>query len=917
MSHLLNKSLRVWQGIWGGILLLIFGIIILYSSLPLDGTTGDLQSFTSQGFLVKKILEERGNGLQVGDIITHIEGYSIEELLHSPPDTGWRSKKSLSYEILRDGKSFQLQIPLKRINFVSVLQDWAVYQFSFFGYLLVGTVVFRKRPHDPAARWLMLYSMVSALQGWADAYNFQPATLLWQGAFWFHVVLEQVSYSAVYASILLFVLTFPQTHRWLHRYPRLLPTGILTMGLVFMLIAMVFPVTRTEALALGDRVIVYPAMLHLATAVIYAIYSLSTQKDPLLRSQSQWIMYGSSLAILVAFVGYGVPLALTGKSLVSRQVLFLSSATVPISFAIAIFRYRLFDIDIIINRTLVYSTLTALLGGIYLLLVSLLTIVAQTFTSADNQNIVVFISTLTISFAFQPLRKRVQKMIDSAFFRSKVDYRSVLPEMSAKLANNIDLEKLTQLLTEEIPRRLEVSGASLQIFDTNESKYAETIKNLKPSDFQRQKLSIPLIVGKSISLDKNSSQVLVGQYNLEAKLSGKPYSDEEIKLLTTLAKQAAVSVDNARLYQKIERYNRNLEQKVYERTQQLEHATDTAKTANILLEKVLNNINAYIYVSDMKTGEILFANRPMLEFYGDIQGEICWEVFQTNQTSPCDFCTSLSLIDKEGKPKGVLRRETQDQNTKFWYSNMNSAIQWVDGRIVRLSTRSDITSVKKAEALLLANKQTLARDEERRRLARDLHDTLTQSLHSLVLMADTSQRLLEKKRYEVLPDSVELLGNSARQALREMRLLLHELQLSEDAEINLKETLGTRLSIVEQRVGIKTDLSIRGQNYLSRNFKREIFYIILESLNNTLRHANASQISISIRASLTRAEILIQDNGHGFDTRPLVDKGMGFQNMQTRAKKLRGILKITSSPSEGTIVLLTIDLKEGYYDEEV
>ena len=141
-----------------------------------------------------------------------------------------------------------------------------------------------------------------------------------------------------------------------------------------------------------------------------------------------------------------------------------------------------------------------------------------------------------------------------------------------------------------------------------------------------------------------------------------------------------------------------------------------------------------------------------------------------------------------------------------------------------------------------------------------------------------------------------------------MRLLLHELQLSEDEEINLQEALSTRLSIVENQIGIKTELNIHGHEYLSRIFRREIFYIVLEALNNSIKHAQTTKISISLQASPTKVELIVKDNGRGFETKPLVDKGMGFQNMKFRAKNLNGTLEITSSSRGGTAVQLSVDL---------
>ena len=381
-------------------------------------------------------------------------------------------------------------------------------------------------------------------------------------------------------------------------------------------------------------------------------------------------------------------------------------------------------------------------------------------------------------------------------------------------------------------------------------------------------------------------------------------SNDEIGELTTAINSMAKEVNTSR--QQLEEYAATLETQVKERTQQFQEAKNTAENARTLLETVLNNIDAHIYVGDMQTGEILFANQPILDEFGDIQGKICWQSLYTNKLSPCDFCTNHLLLDEDGKATDVVRQEEQDNLTGRWYSTMSSAVQWIDGRLVRLAARLDITDVKEAEQVLLTHEREETREKERRRLARDLHDTLTQSLHSLVLMADTSQRLLKNEQYTALPEPIQLLEDSARQSLREMRLLLHELQLSEDEQIDLEEALSTRLRIVEQRVGIKTELEINGQNYLPSTFSKEIFYIAVEALNNSIKHSHADHIFVSIQASPAEIEMLIKDNGRGFDTTPSGNHGMGLENIQFRAEKLNGTLHITSNPGEGTSIRLHI-----------
>ena len=894
--------------------LLILGTALLYADLPLDGSSGDSSSFTPEGFVVHRLIESRPKELEVGDIITHIEGASVEELLHrSPFGQIKQNGEIVEYEIIRNGSPLSLSIKLRPVPFQKVISNWGLQILTILGLFSISIFLFWKRPNDQALRWIVFFSTTISVQYWIDAYSIQPATLLYGWVFWFQKILDQLTYSLPYAATVIFILAFLYPKGLLKRYPIILPSVLLFSGTLIKWIIMSRVPTLSAAFIIGNKVSVIPAMVQLALALGISIFFLFTSQNVILLAQLRILFWGSIPSILLTFI-YSVSLGLSGTPIIPGEIGILFVLFIPLSFTIAILRYQIFDIKIIVNKGLVYGSLTLLLGSFYLILVIALTFLLQTVTLGFNQDAVVFISTLSIALLFNPLKQWVQRFIDTIFFRSKINYQRLLPEMSAKLSNNIVLEQLTQLLTEEIPHQLQISGASLEVFGTDKrGQPLAPLEGVQPQleeKTQNQtKLSIPLIVGKAGTQGQDSTERLIGRYNLGAKLSAKPYSAEEVNLLTTLGKQAAVSVENARLYQQVERYNRILERRILERTQELADAKHIAENANTLLEKVLDNIDALIYVSDMQTGEILFANQPLLEEYGDIQGKICWQVLYKDKSAPCQTCSNAILLTENNMPTGAHRQEIQDTLTKRWYSLMSSAIQWIDGRTVRLATRLDITEVKEAEMLLVTHEREASREKERRRLARNLHDTLTQSLHSLVLMADTSKRLLEKEQHDALPETIQLLSDSARQALREMRLLLHELQLSEDKQINLQESLSTRLGIIENQIGIKTELKINGQAYLSKIFSKELFYIIIEALNNAIKHSNAKKILVSIQASPEKVELLVKDDGRGFGTKPLVDEGMGFHNMKYRTEKLGGILKITSTPRKGTEVKLSANIR--------
>ncbi len=112
---------------------------------------------------------------------------------------------------------------------------------------------------------------------------------------------------------------------------------------------------------------------------------------------------------------------------------------------------------------------------------------------------------------------------------------------------------------------------------------------------------------------------------------------------------------------------------------------------------VLDGIDATIYVADMKTHKILFMNKHMIESFGkDMTGESCWKAFR-GESEPCPHCTNKQLIDENQKPTGVCIWQGKNPITGKWYMNHDRAIEWTDGRLVRLQIATDITDFKKME----------------------------------------------------------------------------------------------------------------------------------------------------------------------------------------------------------------------------
>jgi signal transduction histidine kinase len=229
--------------------------------------------------------------------------------------------------------------------------------------------------------------------------------------------------------------------------------------------------------------------------------------------------------------------------------------------------------------------------------------------------------------------------------------------------------------------------------------------------------------------------------------------------------------------------------------------------------------------------------------------------------------------------------------------------------------------IQKKHAELMETQEALRQSErekaiteERSRLARELHDSVTQSLHSSTLMAEAGQRLASAGDIQRARGYLIRLGEISQQALREMRLLVYELRPLALKEFGLVGALQQRLDAVERRSGLEAQLSIEEELELPASIEEELFRVAMEALNNALKHANPARITVALRKEENREtpciELSIMDDGIGFipDTKD-DEGGLGLVSMQERIDKLGGELTILSTPGEGTQVKACVNLE--------
>lgn len=202
----------------------------------------------------------------------------------------------------------------------------------------------------------------------------------------------------------------------------------------------------------------------------------------------------------------------------------------------------------------------------------------------------------------------------------------------------------------------------------------------------------------------------------------------------------------------------------------------------------------------------------------------------------------------------------------------------------------------------------LAVMEERARLARELHDSVTQSLYSLTLLAEGRQRLILNGQVDNIVEPLLEIGEIAQQALKEMRLLVYQLRPAILEQEGLLGALHRRLAAVEKRAGVEARLLAEDIVDLPAPIEEGLFRIAQEALNNSLKHAAATSITVRLGIEDQGLVLEIADNGRGFDVEAETNhqSGIGLASMRERVERLGGSLEVSSTPGKGTTVLVRL-----------
>jgi signal transduction histidine kinase len=421
---------------------------------------------------------------------------------------------------------------------------------------------------------------------------------------------------------------------------------------------------------------------------------------------------------------------------------------------------------------------------------------------------------------------------------------------------------------------------------------------------------------------------LIGTLNLSATKAG-VFSPEHQEVAQQIANQLAIAIGQANLYHQVQRHAQEMEQRVTDRTRELSTLYEVAAVASQALElpTMLAQVLRQVLTTVRSDVGLIWLN--------DNQADQPFHLAAQQGLSRAEVDQVEAEIHRQGWLNRVMAQNQPlfllelTSVSSLFQSNFQVALQSFLGLPIRatghllgvltifgqrakqfnledialLNTVADQIGVAIENIRLRQQAREAAIMAERERMARDLHDSVTQSLYSLSLFVASALEEANHGHLEPVQHYLTRMGETTQQALKEMRLMIYQLRPTDLERLGLVGALHQRLATVERRSGITARLIAEELIELPLAVEQELYRITQEALNNILKHAQATQVIIHLRRLATEVELTIHDNGQGFNPDEVETRGgLGLQGIRERVKVINGILAIRSTPAIGTTI---------------
>lgn len=518
-------------------LLIVLALSYLWLHLVTPFDNGRLRpgsnSITAAGVVVAP-LDTGPVGLQAGDVVTIVNGRPIESWVKALFDGGvsrprWQAGDVVRYTVIRDGKTKEVAVTLGRYPLGAiVLQNWGTVAFALL-YLSIATYVFLRRPDVPAVRPLFL-SGAALLSATTWSLGAQVSDLVDGIGIWLFHTTTIAGFMLIWIASFHFALVFPRPLGVVARQRWIMPV---IYGLPYLLLGLFLLATRPGAtnalywMSGWGRTTTVHAAVFLSLTLAAIVWQYRTNRMGVTRRQIRWLVLAALVVGGSALLFYFLPPLIGGRA-ADSNVIGLVGVLFPLAVAIAILRQNLFDIDTLLNRTLVYGALTAGTMGLYVFIVGYLGSLLQ----ARDRSLIAFLTTGLVAVLFQPLREHLQRGVNRLMYGEWDDPYAVLSRLGRRLEATLSPAATLPTVVETVAQALKLPYVALALHQDEELEIMA---------------SYGLPDEEPIRLPLTFQSEAIGQLILAPRTPGELFTPAERRLLTDIAHQAGVAAQAVRL----------------------------------------------------------------------------------------------------------------------------------------------------------------------------------------------------------------------------------------------------------------------------------------------------------------------------------------------------------------------------------
>ncbi len=413
------------------------------------------------------------------------------------------------------------------------------------------------------------------------------------------------------------------------------------------------------------------------------------------------------------------------------------------------------------------------------------------------------------------------------------------------------------------------------------------------------------------SLVNATRELAAGNFDIELPIK----SQNEIGILANSFDQMSVNLKQStkellESNKALKETEAKLERRVEERTKELNTLLELSNKIALtlqdlpLIEQIFDELNS---IASYKAA-------VLYEKLGDVCDlNDCYEVVKRGEFSSLEISKLQESLDKKQIVEIIEHDYSQvilpviihDNSIGVLVLEFKPSLKLSPEKLRLLTAFANQAGVALENMKLYARAQEKAAFDERQHLARELHDSVSQALYSIVLGSHAAKKQLERKSDKAL-DALEYVQNLAEAGLAEMRALIFELRPEVLEQEGLLVALSKQVQALEVRHGLKAEFEGETEPKLAFASKQSLLRIVQEALHNIVKHAKATEVRVSLIETDSKIKLSIFDNGIGFDPQMDFPGHWGLKSMQERSHALAASFHINSEPNAGTTISIEV-----------